>query len=84
MNKLQKSNQNQPDGNQEQTTSHNFVLRIWKTDNNIFKGYILDPITNSTYPLVDMSEVSKLDGSKPIVFQGTLIDTLGCWIGLLI
>lgn len=82
MNKIQKPNKNQPNDNQEQTTSHNFVLRIWKTDKNTFKGYILDPITNSKYPLVDISEVLTTSGSKPVTHLGSLIETLGCWIGL--
>ena len=81
MDTFQKSNVIQSNKKEEQT-SRNFVLRIWKTGEGSFKGYILDPLTDATYPLANMPQESILDGARQNATQGVLLEMLGCWIGL--
>ena len=67
---------------EEEVTTQNFVLRIWKTGKNTFRGYLLDPLTNVRYtlPTSPLQSASEDEGSQ--AFQGVLIESLGCWIGL--
>lgn len=67
---------------QEEKTSRNFILRIWRTDKGTHKGYILDPLTNETYPLTNIPQEAIAEGAKQIETQGVLLEALGCWIGL--
>lgn len=45
----------QIDEKQGESGSYSYILRIWETVPGRFKGYILDPITGKTYPLVSFS-----------------------------
>ena len=71
------------DGNWDETSYQSFMLRIWKTDQGTFKGYLMDPITRKTYPLVKFPSAEQVDPS-PITadIQGIWIEPVGCWLGI--
>ena len=81
MTTIEKSNTGQ-NNEQEEKTSRNFVLRIWKTGKGTFKGYVLDPLTDETYPLTNISQETIVESAREAESQGVLLEALGCWIGL--
>jgi len=73
----------EPDDNHDETTYHSYILRIWKIGKDTFKGYILDPVTDQTYPLVNISQEDAVDESIiTTVGKGAIIKSIGCWMGL--
>ncbi len=66
----------------EYPTSQNFVLRIWKTGEKTFKGYLLDPLTNERYPLRNTSIIGTSKGETAGSLQGVMLESLGCWVGV--
>jgi len=72
-----------PDDDQDETTYHSYILRIWKTGQDTFKGYILDPVTDQTYPLVNIPQEDAMDESVVSTAQKVAkIKSIGCWMGL--
>ena len=71
------------DGDWDETSYQSYLLRIWKTDQGTFKGYLMDPITRKTYPLVNIPSKEQEDPS-PITtdIQGIWIEPVGCWLGI--
>lgn len=65
------------DKKQGESGSYSYILRIWEIAPGRFKGYLLDPITNKTYPLVSFlpSEFSPLS-------SGVFIKPGGFWLGV--
>jgi len=63
-----------------ETTYHSYILRIWKAEKNTFKGYVLDPVTNQTYPMRNISNTpSFIDDAQ---LDAVLIKPLNCWVGI--
>lgn len=65
-----------PDEKQYETGYYSYILRIWKTASGAFKGYILDPITNKTYPVVSVPDDPSLADDH--WRSGALIEPIGC------
>ena len=76
-------NVTKPDGDWDETSYQSYLLRIWKTDQGTFKGYLMDPITRKTFPLVKFASEEQVDAS-PISadIQGIWIEPVGCWLGI--
>jgi len=59
-----------------------FVIRVWKTNKGMLKGYLIDPLTNTTYPLLNRNDFpsdEKIPGDGLIV---SFIKSFDCWVGL--
>lgn len=67
----------QIDEKQGESGSYSYILRIWETVPGRFKGYILDPITGKTYPLVSFSPKEFSPFSS-----GVFIKPVGFWLGV--
>ena len=66
----------------ESTNHQTFVVRIWKTDKGMLKGYLIDPLTNITYPLLNRND---LPPGEKIPDDGLIIGFIkpcDCWVGL--
>jgi hypothetical protein len=71
------------DSDWDETSYQSYLLRIWKTDQGTFKGYLMDPITRKTYPLVNIPSEKQVDASTITVdIQGIWIEPVGCWLGI--
>ena len=70
------------DDERGKTGYHSYILRIWKTDEGAFKGYVLDPLTNKTYPVVSVPREKALEPSIPGGIKGVWIEPMGCWLGV--
>lgn len=68
-----------------------FIVRILKTKEGTLKGYLVDPFTNSTYPMLSVPDelarddlhtkiISDFGFSEEII--AGYIKSLGCWVGL--
>jgi len=76
------SNKNtaQPENEQQETRYLSYILRIWKADDGTFKGYVLNPLTNQTFPVMNITEsISSVD---PPVSGGATLEPIGCRLGL--
>jgi len=80
MNSIQNSDAIDPDNDRDKTIYHSYVLRVWKSGKGILKGYILDPITDESFPLVNIPEEDMMNISNQA--QVVWIEPLGCWLGL--
>ena len=73
------------DNENDDTHQHSYILRIWKSAEGTLKGYILDPITNQTYPVVNIPIHWEGDENSPVpvpVCENPLIEPLGCYLGV--
>ena len=76
----------EPTDEDAEVHQHSYILRIWKSTEGVLKGYILDPLTNKTYPLVTIP--IHWDGetdssiSMPVVCEKSVIEPLGCHLGV--
>jgi hypothetical protein len=71
------------DGDLELTSYQSYLLRIWKTDQDTFKGYLMDPITRKTFPLVNIPSEEQADTSSiRASIKGIWIEPVGCWLGI--
>ena len=65
-----------------------FIVRIWKTDSGDLRGYLIDPLTNITYPLIPSTEPHhepENKVSRPTNKKDTcsgVIDTLSYRVGI--
>ena len=74
------TNATQPDNEQQESCYISYILRIWKTEDGKFKGYILNPLTRQTYSIVNITEsISLVD---PPLSGGAVIEPTGCRLGL--
>ena len=74
----------QPDGEGIETHQRSYILRIWKEAEGILKGYILDPLTNKTYPLVNIPVHWDGETDSPVSIpacENPLIEPLGYHLG---
>ena len=70
----------QPGKEQQLTHYVSYILRIWKTEEGNFKGYILNPITRQTYPIENITKsISSVD---PPLSGGAVLEPIGCRLGL--
>ena len=70
-------------GDLGETSYHSYLLRIWKTDQGTFKGYLIDPITRKTYPLINIPNKEQVDASFiKADIQGIWVEPVGCWLGI--
>jgi hypothetical protein len=71
------------DDDRDESGYHSYLLRIWKTDQDTFKGYLIDPITRKTYPLVNIP-ADLQPKTSPIKddCKGIWIENAGCWLGI--
>lgn len=61
-----------------------YILRIWESAEGTLKGYILDPLTNKTYPLVNIPVHWDLESDSPVTepdCENPLIEPFGCYLG---
>lgn len=68
-----------------ETGQRSFILRIWKSAEGTIKGYVLDPITNKTYPLINIPSHwnGETDFTVPIpVCENPLVEPFGCHLGV--
>lgn len=83
MDASQDTNILKPDDDQDETTYHSYVLRIWKTGKDTFQGYILDLVADQTYPLVNITQEDAMDEAVvSTTRKGVMIKSIGCWVGL--
>ena len=75
MNFAYNSDTSNPENDRDETTYHSFVLRIWKSGGGALKGYILDPITDESFPLVNTSH-------EGTTCQKVWIEQIACWLTL--
>jgi len=80
MNTIQNSDAKEPDNDRDKTIYHSYVLRVWKSGTGVLKGYILDPITNESFPLVNIFQEDTMNVSNQV--QAVWVEPLGCWLGL--
>ena len=73
-------NRTQTENEQQETCYISFILRIWKTEEGKFKGYILNPLTRQTYPVVNITEA--ISSVNPPVSGGAALEPLGCRLGV--
>lgn len=75
----------QPDDEDAETHHYSYILRIWRSTDGILKGYVLDPISNKTYPLgnipVHWDGETELLVSMPVC-ENPLIEPFGCRLGV--
>ena len=70
----------QTDKEQQETRYISYILRIWKTEEGNFKGYILNPLTRQTYPIENITKsISSVD---PPLSGGAVLEPIGCRLGL--
>lgn len=77
--KLQLDNEN------DDTHQHSYILRIWKSAEGTLKGYILDPITNQTYPVVNIPVHWEADSDSLVPIPAgkkPLIEPFQCHLGI--
>lgn len=80
MNTTQNSDTIEPDNDRDKTIYHSYVLRVWKSGTGVYKGYILDPVTDESFPLVNISQEDMMNVSNRV--QVVWVEPLGCWLGL--
>jgi len=74
------NNSTRSDPEQQETRYLSYILRIWKADDGTFKGYVLNPLTNQTYPVVNITQaISSVD---PPVSGGSALEPIGCRLGV--
>ena len=64
---------------------HSYILRIWKSAEGVLKGYILDPITNKTYPLINIPSHWDVETDSPVPIpdcENPLVEPFGCHLGV--
>jgi hypothetical protein len=69
----------------EEIHQHSYILRIWKSAEGVLKGYILDPITNQTYPLVNIPVHWEADSDSLVPIpacKDPLIKPFQCHLGV--
>jgi len=74
-----------PDDDGAGTHQRSYILRIWKSAEGILKGYILDPLTNKTYPLVNIPVHWDGETDSPVSIpasENPLIEPFGCHLGI--
>ena len=74
-----------PDNKSNEIHQHSYILRIWKSAEGVLKGYILDPMTNKTYPLVNIPIHwdGETDSQVPIPdCENPLVEPFGCHLGV--
>jgi len=67
------------------TSQRSYILRIWKSADGVLKGYVLDPLTNKTYPLVNIPSHwdEEIDSPVPLpVCENPLVEPFGCHLGV--
>ena len=73
-------NTTHPDNEQQEIRYASYILRIWRTEDGNFKGYILNPITRQTYPIENITKsISSVD---PPLSGGVVLQPIGCKLGL--
>ena len=76
------SNKNEidPDKEKQENCYISYILRIWKTEEGTFKGYILDPLTRHTYPIENITKA--ISSVAPPLSGGAVLEPIGCRLGL--
>ena len=75
----------QPDDENTEIHQHSYILRLWKSAEGVIKGYILDPITKKTYPLVNIPVHWEDGADTPVPIpdcENPSIEPLGCHLGI--
>ena len=75
----------QPNDDTNATHQHSYILRIWKSAEGALKGYVLDPISNKTFPLVNIPVHWEIESVSPVSepdCENPLIEPFGCYLGV--